>query len=79
MRVLENIEVSLAGCENSLQLFFAQNHEDIPSEGQNFRSIREVHSVARPQTQSEPATTDCAAEYRTGAVSVTARSQSYWV
>lgn len=26
MRVLENIEVSLAGCENSLLLLFAQNH-----------------------------------------------------
>jgi len=42
MRVLENIEVSLAGCENSLPLLFAQNHEDIPSEGQNSIFCNEI-------------------------------------
>ncbi len=46
MRVLENIEVSLAGRENSLKLLFAQNHEDIPSEGQNYRSIRAAATLS---------------------------------
>jgi len=56
MRVLENIEVSLAGCENSLPLLFAQNHEDIPYEEQNTIFCDEIpgHLVAAESDFKKP-------------------------